>query len=235
MPRSRLLFLYSPLAAIYVIPMRVDHIIIFSNNQGSEADELVSFGLIEGSNRIHQGQGTRNRKFFFENFFLEIVWVNNECEITNELTSPTRLWERSNYKTTGSSPFGLCLQNTEDINTLFEGCLKYQPTYLPEDMSFEIITNEENSHLPWTCRLPSISDKNKISEPINHPVGIRNLTNIKFGIRDIDYQDRFVEFLSTNSKIVFENYEDHHLTLEFDSKKFGSIKKFGSMQLTIEY
>ena len=71
--------------------MEVDHIFIFSNNQGNEADELVDFGLTEGGNRVHPGQGTRNRKFYFENFFLKILWVNNESEITSELSAPTRL------------------------------------------------------------------------------------------------------------------------------------------------
>src|SRR4051794_34154336 len=59
-------------------PMDIDHIFIFTDNKGRIADELVSFGLTEGSSRVHQGQGTTNRTFSFENFFLEIVWVHNE-------------------------------------------------------------------------------------------------------------------------------------------------------------
>ena len=55
--------------------MEINHIILFSKMQGQEADELHNFGLTEGSHRIHPGQGTRNRKFYFANFFLEIVWV----------------------------------------------------------------------------------------------------------------------------------------------------------------
>lgn len=50
--------------------MEVDHLFVFSNRQGREADELVAFGLAEGSNRIHLGQGTCNRKLYFENRFL---------------------------------------------------------------------------------------------------------------------------------------------------------------------
>ncbi|NND06772.1 MAG: hypothetical protein HKN87_10375 [Saprospiraceae bacterium] len=144
--------------------MKVDHIFIFSNNQGVEADELVDFGLSEGSNRIHSGQRTRNRKFYFENFFLEIVWVINGSELTNESTGTTRLWARANYKATGSSPFGLCLANSTNTATLFEGCLKYKPSYLPEGLSFDIITNKEHPYLPWTCRLPSTA-KNIEQEP----------------------------------------------------------------------
>ena len=215
--------------------MEVDHLIIFSNDQGREADELVQFGLLEGSNRIHPGQGTRNRKFYFENFFLEIVWVNSESEITSKLTAPTKLWERSNHKKNGSSPFGLCLQNTDDLDDLFEDCLQYKPIYLAEGLSFDIITNEESSHLPWTCRLPFAPGIKKSHEPTDHPNGIRNLTKVVFGIKGGNHQNRLVKFLSKESKIAFEPYEDHHLTLEFDNKKRERAETFTSIPLTIKY
>ncbi|MFK7787387.1 MAG: hypothetical protein AB8B56_19845 [Crocinitomicaceae bacterium] len=38
--------------------MEVDHIFIFLDNQGKEADELLEFGFTEGSSRRHPGQGT---------------------------------------------------------------------------------------------------------------------------------------------------------------------------------
>ncbi len=87
--------------------METDHLFIFSNDEGTEADELVSFGLIEGSSREHPGQGTVNRKFYFENCFLEILWVKNEEEISSDLTRKVGLWDRSHHKNNGASPFGL--------------------------------------------------------------------------------------------------------------------------------
>ena len=33
--------------------MEVDHIFIFSDNQGKEAQELIDFGFTEGDSRIH--------------------------------------------------------------------------------------------------------------------------------------------------------------------------------------
>ena len=214
--------------------MEVDHIFIFSNNQGKEADELVSFGLTEGSNRVHPGQGTRNRKFYFDNFFIELAWVSNESELRSDLTAPTRLWERANHKINGSSPFGLCLVNSADTDYLFEECLKYRPSYLPAGLSFDILTNERHPYLPWTCRLPSTS-KNVAQESTCHQVGIEKLTNIIFGIQNADYQNRFTELLSAESKILFQNAEYHSLTLEFDKAKNGKIKKFDEIPLIIKY
>ncbi len=112
--------------------MQIDHIFIFSNSSGSEADELVNFGLTEGSSRVHPGQGTTNRKFYFENFFLEILWVHRPPEIQNNRTKPTKLWERSNFEHNEYSPFGLCLVNDAHSEQIFTNPSTYQPEYFPE-------------------------------------------------------------------------------------------------------
>jgi len=109
--------------------MEVHHIYIFTDDKGKVADELVEFGLTEGSNRIHLGQGTENRKFYFENFYLEILWVHNEAEIKSKNVLPTGLSERADFKRNNFSPFGLCLVNTLETNQLFENAFKYQPDY----------------------------------------------------------------------------------------------------------
>ena len=109
--------------------MEVDHIFIFSNNRGKEASDLIEFGLTEGSNRLHSGQGTTNLKFYFDNFFLEILWVVNEDEIQGELTEKTKLWERSQFEKNGNSRFGLCLVNSKSTDNLFEKSEIYKPNY----------------------------------------------------------------------------------------------------------
>lgn len=83
--------------------MEIDHIFIFSKNEGKEADNLVEFGLEEGSHRIHKGQGTANRKFYFENFFLEILWVIDEEEVNQTPTLETQLGHRANFNQNSSS------------------------------------------------------------------------------------------------------------------------------------
>ena len=59
--------------------MQIDHIFCFTDAPQAAAEELLAFGLTEGSNRVHPGQGTANRKFYFENFFLEILWLQDEA------------------------------------------------------------------------------------------------------------------------------------------------------------
>jgi len=89
--------------------MDIDHIFIFTNTEGKIADELISFGLTANESRVHKGQGTMNRTFSFENFFLEIAWVHNEQEIKSDLVKPTGLWQRAEYFKNNYSPLGSSL------------------------------------------------------------------------------------------------------------------------------
>ena len=80
--------------------------------KGGSAQRLSSFGLSEGSSRIHSGQGTANRRFFFHNAYLELLWVNNPEEAKSEEIYRTRLWERWRDRHNGACPFGFCLRCT---------------------------------------------------------------------------------------------------------------------------
>ncbi len=215
--------------------MLVDHIFIFSTQTGKEADDLVRFGFTEGSSRVHSGQGTMNRKFYFENFFLEILWVHDKTEIQNDVTAPTKLWERSQFAINDYSPFGLCFVNTEATDLLFQEAKQYQPNYFPKGMSIDIITNEAQPQLPWTFRLPYRGTQQKTTEPINHINNIQQLTNIVFEVADASLENSFVKTIEKNSYVHFKASHKNHLTLEFDQNKQGKQQEFPALQVTIVY
>lgn len=214
--------------------MNIDHIFIFTDNNGKIADELIDFGLIEGSNRIHAGQGTTNRKFYFDNFFLEILWVYNEVELKSEQTKPTGLWQRAEFKTNNFSPFGLCIVNSDDSETLFEKAFKYQPDYFPKGMEIDIIKNENQTDLPWTFRLPFKRQKKHENEPIKHRNEISVLTNAIFEYKSIA-ENTFLDNFKNEDTIQFIKSSRHWLNLIFDNGKQGKKQEFGKLKLTIEY
>ncbi len=214
--------------------MEIDHIFVFSSCQGKETDELVDFGFVEGSNRVHPGQGTVNRKIYFENFFLEIVWVHNEAEIRSDNVSKIKLWERSDFLNNGHSRFGLGFVNTPDTDKLFRTAIRYQPEYFPTGTSFEILTHEQNPYLPWTFRLPLAAPK-KQKEPIDHANGIRKLTKAVFDIHTKEVSTEFTSLLEANAAVEFHQSSRNALTLEFDHGRNGQIKKFDRLNLVIRY
>lgn len=217
------------------IDMHIDHIFIFSQNKGEEADELVKLGLTEGSSRIHPGQGTKNRKFYFENFFLEILWVSNELEILDERTLPTRLWERANFQKNHISPFGLCLINDEHTDKIFTDALAYQPLYFPQGMPIEVLTHQEEENLPWTFRLPFKGKLRKSDEPRTHPLGINQLTAASFGVKDLISSSPFLLNSEKLEGLNFSQAAKNTLTLEFDHGKQQQQVFIESLQLAITY
>ncbi len=213
--------------------MNIDHIFIFTDDNGKIADELVEFGFTEGSNRVHNGQGTTNRKFYFENFFLEILWVHNEIEIKSETTKPTGLWERADFRQNNFSPFGLCIINTEDTEALFENSFKYQPSYFPQGMAIDIIKNELQPDLPWTFRLPFKGGKSPQNEPKNHKNSLKSLTKARFEYQSLS--NNFVDNFKESEQIEFIKTTRNWLNLTFDDKKQGQKRDFENLKLTIEY
>jgi Glyoxalase-like domain len=214
--------------------MTPDHIFIFTNDQGKVADQLVEFGLKEGSNRVHAGQGTTNRKFYFKNFFLEILWVYDETEINSELIKPIGLWQRAAYHSNEFSPFGLCIVNTDETDKLFENAFKYQPVYFPEGMTIDILKNEHQPNFPWTFRLPFKGQKKNETEPTNHENGIVELTKIEFCVEK-SYDENFTKSFLGQEKINFTQSDKTWLNLTFDNAKQGLKKDFEDLKLTIRY
>lgn len=215
--------------------MEIDHIFIFSKNEGKEADDLVEFGLEEGSNRIHKGQGTANRKFYFENFFLEILWVIDEEEVNQTPALETQLGHRANFNQNGSSRFGLCLVNTEETDKLFENSDIYQPNYFPLDMSIDILPNTDNPKLPWTFRLPYRGGKKEVNEPKSHLNKISKLTKAEFEIDEFDIKSNYISNFENKTNILFKPDVPMKLILEFDFGRQNKIYRNEDLDLIIKY
>ncbi len=90
--------------------MEIDHIFIRVKRGAPEAKALRQFGLTEGSPNTHTGQGTANRRFFFDNAFIELLWLEDAEAASSDLTRPTLLLERLTPGADEVSPFGLCFR-----------------------------------------------------------------------------------------------------------------------------
>ncbi len=214
--------------------MDIDHIFIFTDDNGKAGDELISFGLTQGASHVHQGQGTTNHVFRFENFYLEILWVHNQVEIVSETTKPTGLWQRAEYYKNTFSPFGMCIANTENTDELFKNAFSYQPSYFPQGMAIEIIKNENQPDLPWTFRLPFKGDRKIESEPVKHANGVQKLTKATFYYQNIIHDD-FLDYFKNEKQIEFIKSDKAWLTLTFDNGKQVMSREFEKIRLTIRY
>jgi hypothetical protein len=163
-----------------------DHLFICTDIGAPEVDRLVSLGLREGASRIHRGQGTTNRCFFFHNAMLELLWVHDPQEAKSERIHLTRLWERWNHRKdiNNKCPFGICLRPaiSSDDAVAFSHWA-YGPPYLPANRSIAVGTNSDVLTEPMLFQAPFGQRPDQYpperSQPIDHPVGLREITRVE--------------------------------------------------------
>ncbi|MEA3139589.1 MAG: hypothetical protein QOK23_1758 [Gammaproteobacteria bacterium] len=166
------------------MPLEVDHAFIACALEAPEADALLRLGFVEGSSNSHPGQGTANRRFFFENFMLELLWVADPAQARSERTRRTRLWDRWSYRDKGANPIGIIFRSTDGQPALgpFQ-TWAYTPSYLPAGASIHIaegttLDEPELFYLPFLNR-----SAGRDSEPVAHALPIRRICGAAVGVR----------------------------------------------------
>jgi len=116
----------------------LDHIIIFCNVGAPEADALIERGLHEGPGNSHPGQGTANRRFFFPNAYLELLWIENSVEAQSPEARDTKLYERWRGRAAGACPFGLVFRPGPKGPADPPASWSYAPRYFPAGFSIDV-------------------------------------------------------------------------------------------------
>ena len=170
----------------------LDHILICAPFDAPVANRLVNAGFVEGTRNEHPGQGTANRRFFFDNAFIEFIWMTDEAEILSDLVAPTRLWERMNWRESGASPFEICIRPSgQDLTDIPFSTFAYAPEYLPEGdhipMADQVPIKEPGAFVNLSRRgQPTPPDD---GQPRSHPNGARRVDGITLTIPDAPTSD----------------------------------------------
>jgi hypothetical protein len=122
------------------VTVELDHIIVFCAQGAPEAEALIRAGLKEGSPNLHPGQGTACRRFFFDNAYLELVWVGDPEEAQREPVRATGLWDHWSGRERGACPFGLVLRSAGSAPAAEPpfATWQYRPTYLPPPLAIDV-------------------------------------------------------------------------------------------------
>lgn len=187
--------------------LELDHAFIGCAAGAPEGDALLQLGIVEGSGNTHPGQGTANRRFFFDNFMLELVWVSDPDEAQSERTRRTRLWDRLQRQDPAVSPFGIIFKPSGGVSSPAPfPTWAYTPAYLPPGLAMQIadgtsLYEPELFYLPFMNR-----PRQRGSEPTLHAVPIRRILRLSIGVCRLDQ-------LSQASRIA----EQHALLAYVDS------------------
>jgi hypothetical protein len=158
------------------------HVIVYTSVGAPEAESLFGAGLIEGSPSTHIGQGTANRRVFFESGFLEMLWVHDEHEARSAHIAPTKLWDRWIERGRAANPYGLCFSSADTEDSVPFPTWEYRPDYLPDGRSMLFadgmpLSEPEIFVLSW----PQSQAVPK-AEPTQHPLGLYEMRAVSIGL-----------------------------------------------------
>ena len=204
--------------------LEIDHVFVFVSVGAPEAEKLIAFGLSEGEPNTHPGQGTSNRRFFFNNLMIELLWVSDMHEVRSELTRPTMFWERWNGRD-NTSPFGLIfrLSNGE---IPFEGW-EYKPTYLPDGYSFFVGNNSGILNEPMIIQMPNIGRRTPDKRSRLHNIsGFNSVSSLCVKMPQTSSPSSVLRSIGTLEKISFKESDHHVMEIGFDGEAMGKSKDF---------
>lgn len=167
--------------------LELDHVFICCARGAPEGDALVRLGLHEGSANTHPGQGTANRRFFFRNAYLELLWVSDPVEACGEQTRRTGLWDRWSGRMSGACPFGVVFR-ADGAGTAGApfATWAYRPGYLPPGVAIEFAEDVplEEPVLAWLPFLHRMGPP--AHEPTDHSLPMRELCGVTVNLPSAD-------------------------------------------------
>jgi hypothetical protein len=152
--------------------LELDHVFILVKPGAKVGDRLLECGFQEGERNTHPGQGTANRRFYFANGMLELIWIQNANEARTGPGQALLFAERAAEPT--ASPFGVIFVPKEHhkehhthSNMPFPGW-HYQPAYFPPPKGFHVGTNSNNVREPLCFYFPFHDPKAAMPHPIRN-------------------------------------------------------------------
>jgi hypothetical protein len=196
--------------------LAVDHAFICCSKNAPEAQALLELGLVEGSGNRHPGQGTANRRFFFSNAYLELLWVSNEDEARSPATEDTRLWTRWSRRGEAACPFGILFRTDE--SPLPFATWPYKPRYLPAGTSIEFARGVPLTE-PELAFLTATDPGAAPGEPIEHRVPIRRISRIDVSLPATAPLSKPAAALHERGVVRFKAGADYALEFIFASEQ----------------
>jgi hypothetical protein len=200
--------------------LHLHHVFVCTTMGAPEGEGLLDAGLVEGSPNTHVGQGTANRRFFFESGFLELLWVHDEREAQSTLTAPTNLWDRWAERGKAANPFGICFSSADGVDSALPfPSLVYRPGYLSDDRHFLFADNLPLSEpevfvLSW----PQVQSSPK-TEPMRHPLGLCEMRSVSIGLPDPTSISSSLRAIRDARLVKVHHSATPELVIEFTSQK----------------
>ncbi len=153
----------------------LDHVFAAAAPGAPQIDALTAEGFIESGRQDHPGQGTASRGIFFENAYIELIWLDDSNAAASPPIQRTHLAERADVDN-AANPFGICFRADEpNVELPFE-TWEYKAPYLPSGAYIPMGVNSEQLDEPLLFFLPW--RQGPAPDPPDHPNGARRVTRV---------------------------------------------------------
>ena len=220
--------------------LEVDHFNIWVENPKKAKEKLIEIGFTsvpDSLSKIHKGQETAGRYFYFLNGYLELIFVYDQRELEENVKENNELdfIERANFKKNGASPFSIALKikNYKTYKIPFEK-VKYHQGWMEENVNiysaknFKTNLGEPSIFVVYpeieSDRFETLADLKRIPEEYSiwreffkHPNGAQKTTNIKITSSDLNLGTETVKAINGIENITVQNGTEHLMELIFDN------------------
>lgn len=202
----------------------LDHLFVCTSVGATEGDRLVAYGLAEGSANDHAGQGSANRRFFFHNAMLELVWVYDPAAAQSPPIAPLHLWPRWEGRNRGACPFGICLRPAAPpvADPPFP-TWEYRPPYGPSGSSVPVAANAHVVTEPLLFYIASNRrpDAKPLAErqPLDHAAGLGEITRVTLVLPGVDRPSPELQAVLDTGIVELREGDAPLMELGFDREK----------------
>ena len=213
--------------------LEVDHLVIYTADPIAAISILQELGL-HSSNQIvrREQQGTASTLFFFENSYLEIVWIEEHQKVRQyRAQTGIDILSRADWKQTGASPFALGLRQTTNPS-LF--AYRDGENGTPQWLNLDGWVNFASDNLatlsePICYSIPNLMalttwldySCEEHQQLITHPLNIKKLTDIQITLTQHNFSTQAVSLLELHNLLSIKRGTTPQLALTFDHHTQG--------------
>ncbi|NEP46828.1 MAG: VOC family protein, partial [Okeania sp. SIO2H7] len=203
-------------------PVELDHFFVWVQPKAPEAKILFDeLGLHRSGYGEHTGQATASEFFFFENAYLELLWIDDEEKVKEDSYRTTMRWcDRSRWRETGASPFGVGLHrlaSAEEELALFP--LRYSAEWMLPETYMEVSDTSKQVTEPLYFIVPeymAVANVKQFSEIITtdiHPWGDKKVTSVRISLPKGEELSPIASEISRHTAIAIESGDSYLLEL----------------------
>lgn len=207
--------------------LEVDHIFVCTTKNAESISVLQELGLHCSNQAVqHFKQGTASKIIFFENTYLELIWIEDKHLVEQQSVHiGVQTLSRFHGQHTRASPFGVGLRRKFNHGNLVSHSTLYWSEWMRSQMSIsfaaENLVNQEEPFcfmIPDSIALTAWLDTSLTAHQmlISHPLGVKKLTSVKITINGDKHLTDAMSLLGTHSAVAIERGESPLLELTFD-------------------